>query len=41
MKKIHITADAEIVVADKSIDVAEGAEVIRSCDTERMLVLMK
>ena len=33
-------ADAEIVVTDKPIDVKEGTEVIRSCDTERILALM-
>lgn len=33
-------ADAEIVVTDKPIDVKEGTEVVRSCDTERILALM-
>ena len=33
-------ADAEIVVTDKLVDVKEGTEVIRSCDTERILALM-
>lgn len=33
-------ADAEIIVTDKPVDIAEGIEVIRSCDTERILALM-
>ncbi|MGN8963466.1 hypothetical protein [Bariatricus sp. HCP28S3_D3] len=37
---VNDVADAEIIVTDRTVESAEGVEVIRSCDTERILALM-